>query len=61
MKVKESGKYRISFAKWLTEKHPEVRLHDWQIDVLNILLNQPRAAGKTLLIKILDEYDQTAS
>lgn len=53
--------YMVSFADWLTQRYPEVNLLDWQIEVANMLLNQPRVAGKTFLIKLLTEYDQDAS
>ena len=56
----EKGMYKRSFADFMAKKHPEIKLLEWQIKVLNILLNQPIAAGKTLLIKLLAEYDMYA-
>lgn len=53
--------YKVSFADWLAKHYPDFRLLDWQIKVANILLNQPVMAGKTRLIKIFAEYDQSAS
>jgi hypothetical protein len=58
--LKEKGMYKRTFAEFLAKKHPEIKLQEWQIKVLNILLNQPIAAGKTLLIKLLAEYDMYA-
>jgi len=49
------------FNGWLKKRYPEIRLLDWQIKAVNIVLNQPMAAGKTFLIKIIDEYDREAS
>ena len=59
-KLEEKGMYNKTFAEFLAKKHPEIKLQEWQIKVLNILLNQPKAAGKTLLIKLLAEYDMYA-
>jgi hypothetical protein len=47
------------FLRWLGGVHPEVKLLDWQIEVAKLFLNQPRAAGKTFLLNILKEYEQT--
>lgn len=56
--LEEKGFYTKTFAEFLAKKHPEIKLQEWQIKVLNILLNQPKAAGKTSLIRLLVEYDR---
>ena len=53
------------FLKWLKEKHPEVRLTPWQKRVatiyfegMNVVVNQPFAAGKMFLLNLIQEYEK---
>jgi hypothetical protein len=57
--VTDTPCYEKTFSEWLAKLHPEITLKHWQAEAAGIILRQVACAGKTELINLLAEYDQS--
>lgn len=59
MVMGEWTSFPTDFNVWLRRTYPDLHLLKWQQDVIDHIFSNGRGAGKTTLIRLLNEYEQT--
>lgn len=47
------------FQEWIKKTYPEIHLMEWQQNVVEMIYSRGRGAGKSFLVHLLREYEQT--